>query len=139
MKIISTDQYNENTYDPELKLYCHTAKPGTTYMTEADFKEMLLQWKKNVFDIMPTYLLVDNRLLDFPISPDLQEWIKVNIGVPATNLECVKKLCYVMPEEFIANLSMSQYTDEHIQMLKNTNTQLKYFNSVEEAKAWLLE
>jgi len=97
---------------------------------------MLTDWKETVLKTHPTYLLVNNRFLDFPISPTLQAWTMASI-IPALRLDSVKKLCFVMPMEFISRLSLSQLSYDQAQMIENVK--MAYFDNLERAHEWLLE
>ncbi len=98
---------------------------------------MLLTWKEVVFKTNPTYLLVDNRLLDFPISPVLQEWVTTNIWFPSANVPTVKKFCFVRPEEFISRLSVTQLNDDQASNMPN-EVETAHFDTLESAQEWLL-
>ncbi|HAS44589.1 MAG TPA: hypothetical protein DCS93_29185 [Microscillaceae bacterium] len=136
MDVLITNQYQETTFDPVNRIHQLTAKPATIRMSDEGFKEMLIDWKETVLKTHPTYLLVNNRFLDFPISPTLQAWTMANI-IPALRLDSVKKLCFVMPMEFISRLSLSQLSYDQAQMIENVK--MAYFDNLERAHEWLLE
>lgn len=135
METLINDQYNEIFFDQELSLHYNINKATTLHMSENQFRELLIKWKDSVFAIKPRLVLVDNRAFHFPISPDLQQWMVEHISTPVLEMPCVEKFCFVMPEEFISNLSLSQLADE-----ANNDTdknKIHYFGDLEEAKAWL--
>lgn len=135
MEMLINDKFNKITLDSETGIHYHITKAETTFMRESEFKDMLLAWKKTVFETEPALILVDNREFQFPISPTMQMWVAENISAPVLALESVTRFCFVMPEEFIANLSISQLTAESNNL--STDTQMKYFASKEEAEQWL--
>ncbi len=137
MEILFTDQYHETIFDPISQIHQHTAKPATVNMSEEEFKDMIKTWKETVFKANPTYLLIDNRDLNFPISPTLQEWVMMNAGIPAMNLSSVKKLCFVIPKELISRLSVTQLSDDQEKIVESA--EMAYFDNLESAHTWLLK
>lgn len=136
METLFNSRFDEIILNKQTEILYHVTKPETVKMYEHEFKEMLLNWKKHVFTINPRLILIDNLQFLFPISPDLQIWAAENVGNPILSLDSVQKLCFVMPEEFIARLSISQLTDEANAI--SDNTQMKYFSNKVEASGWLL-
>ena len=135
MKTLSDTPYHTIIFDAEKSVHSEIVKAETINMSEPELKVMLEEWKKSVFETTPQCVLVDNRELNFPISPDLQEWITENISQPVQEMETTKKFCFVMPEDFISSLSISQLTNET--NVKEDITQVQYFSNKEEAEAWL--
>ena len=134
MELIIRDQFNEILFDNDAQLHLHTTKSATGNMSEKEFKNMLLKWKETVFECKPKFLLIDNRELDFPISPDLQEWITIHMAHPVAMLASVSKICYIMPNEFISKLSITQLTDQQDEEVEGAK--FKYVGTPEEAKQW---
>ena len=134
MELITKDRYNEIKFDESAHLHYHIMKDATSDMSEEELRNILFVWKESVFKLRPKFLLIDSRDLNFPISPDFQDWITDNIAQPVANLEEVKKVCYVIPDEFISKLSITQLTDEHKEAV--TNSKFKYVTTVEAAMQW---
>ncbi|OJJ14552.1 hypothetical protein BKI52_43025 [marine bacterium AO1-C] len=134
METLIDNKYNRIYLDPEYSIHYHITKKETMYMSEEEFKDMLFRWKQTIFDTRPKYSIVDNRDFNFFISPDLQVWTAENIANSA--YEILEKFCFVMPEEFIANLSIAQLTDEVNQ--KNEEKKMHYFSDIAQAKNWVL-
>ena len=135
MEILVNDKYNEIFFDKELSFHYNINKASTLYMSEHQFRELLLKWKASVFEMKPRLILVDNREFNFPISPDLQLWMVENISTPVLEMPGVEKFCFVVPEELISKLSITQLTDEANE--KTDKNEIRYFGSLEEAKLWL--
>ena len=137
MKLIIKDRYNEIKFDESAHLHYHIMKDATSDMSEEELKNLLFIWKESVFKLRPKFLLIDSRDLDFPISPDFQNWITDNIAQPVANLEEVRKVCYVIPDEFISKLSITQLTGDHKEVIKSSK--FKYVATIEEAKQWFTD
>ncbi|WP_299460853.1 hypothetical protein [uncultured Microscilla sp.] len=135
METLFSDQYNDILYDKESNIHYHVTQPTTAQMTEAEFRQMLLNWKRLVLPYKPQCILIDNLNFHFPVSPDLQDWVVQNITTPVLAIGSVIKYSFVLPEEFISQLSISQFTDE----AKNASSEdvIRYFPSREAAEAWL--
>lgn len=136
METILDNPHNTIYFDQENQLHYQVTKPATGNLYEEEFKEMLITWKESIFKLEPRLLLIDNRELQYPITPTVQEWIAQNITLPIAEHGAVKKCCFVMPQEFIAQLSQSQLNQE-IETVNHT-VSFSYFADLEEAKAWLL-
>lgn len=135
METLFDDKYNKVLFDKAISLHYNINKAATIYMSEEQFKTLLFKWKTSVFNTQPRLILVDNRALQFPVSPDLQLWTVENISTPVLEMPVVEKFCFVMPEEFISNLSIAQLTGEA--NIKTGKNKIRYFSNLEEAKAWL--
>lgn len=136
MEILIDNKFNTISYDQGNHIYYHITKAATIAMSEGEFKNMLLKWKELIIKRAPQLILVDNREFNFPISPDLQAWAAKNISVPVMNMDSVQKFCFIMPEEFVSNLSIAQLTTETNHM--TSQAQIQYFSELEEGKTWLL-
>lgn len=134
MEILVDNRYNQIYFDHQTSIHYHITKKDTMHMSEEEFKDMLFVWKKSIATIRPQYSLVDNRNFNFFIAPDLQVWVSQNITNPA--VEKLDKFCFVMPEEFIANLSITQLTQEANQT--NNEKKVHFFGDFEKAKQWIL-
>lgn len=135
METLFSDKFNDIYYNPTNGIHYHITKPETIRMTEPEFKEMVLNWKKVMLEVTPQFILIDNRDFQFPITPDLQTWIAQNVSIPVLSQASVKKSCFVLPKEFIAQLSVSQLTEE----AKNAaqGEVVRYFSDKKEAEEWL--
>ncbi|WP_299460851.1 hypothetical protein [uncultured Microscilla sp.] len=135
METLFSDQFNDIIYNKENGIHYHILKPTTAQMTEVEFRQMLLNWKQLMFSHNPQSILVDSLNFHFPISPDLQDWVLQNITTPVLAIGSVLGYCFVLPEEFISQLSISQFTDE----AKNASSEevMQYFSSREAAEIWL--
>ncbi len=136
METLFSNKFNDIVYNEQNGIHYHITKEATSSMSEQEFREMLLNWKKVMSESQVKLILVDNRNFQFPISPELQTWTAQNISTPVLALDSVQKFCFVLPEEFIAQLSISQLTSESNNI--SQAEQLKYFANPEQAEEWLL-
>lgn len=136
MEVLVDDRYNKMYIDEEASIHYHITKKDTMYMTEQEFRDMLMTYKGSVIENKPSLILIDNRELQFPISPDLQDWITQHVTIPIIQTGLTGKCCFVLPKELISKLSISQLSQE-MSAAQNI-MKLKYFADFEEAKNWLL-
>ncbi|GAB4397883.1 MAG: hypothetical protein OHK0053_15370 [Microscillaceae bacterium] len=88
-----------------------------------------------LFEVYPVpVFLVDNRATSVVMSIQLQEWHDTQI-VPRYIAAGVKKIAFVMTEEFMTALSVEQTFEEP----KAQVLQVGYFREREEARSWLEE
>ena len=136
METLIDDKFNKIILDSESGIHYQIVKAETALIRESELQDMLLTWKKTVFETQAALLLVDNRKFQSAVSPEMQIWAAENISAPVLALDSVTKFCFVMPEEFVANLSVSQLTTESSKVAGNTL--MKYFANKEEAEQWLM-
>ncbi|WP_299460849.1 hypothetical protein [uncultured Microscilla sp.] len=135
METLFSDQFNDILYNKENGIHYHVTKPTTAQMTETEFKQMLLNWKQLMVSHNPRWILVDSLNLHFPVSPELQNWLVQNITIPVLAIGSIIKSSFVLPQEFISQLSVSQFMDEASNVSPKNN--LQYFSSREAAEIWL--
>lgn len=110
-------------------------KPESSNITEAEFKAYLLYWRDNMLTHKIEKILTNCLYFGFILQPVVQTWIVENVSIPVAQANFLKKHAFVMPQEFIANLSIEQYIDD-VNEQKDFIT--RYFDSETEAKKWLL-
>ncbi|EAY25973.1 hypothetical protein [Microscilla marina] len=137
METLLKDKFNDILFDQKLSLHYNTNKSETLHMSESEFKTLLLKWRASIFETKPRLVLVDNRELQYPISPELQLWMVENITTPILEMPSVDKFCVIVPQEFISHLSMNQLTEEVNQVIKQNP--VRHFDNLTEAMAWLKE
>jgi len=106
---------------------------NTDHMTQDVFKEELVNGE--LFAIKacnPNIYLVDTSGFELPITPETQKWIAENIAVFYAQ-NGIKKLAFLRPRIFVAQLSIQQSNDE----TANREVEKKHFSDEEEALAWL--
>lgn len=102
-------------------------------LEEDGYKYELSKYTEKVEEYKPTKLLLDARKANFPITPEIQEWLNENVLL-RTSVAGLKYVAIVLPIDFIPQLSMEQAMEEPNGVLFNT----KYFADMAEARLWLL-
>ncbi len=111
-------------------------------MENEDFKESILNYAKAYVDFKLQHLeefvpaLIDTRKMYFTIEPDVQEWVNQEVMAEFSKIPgdpSQRRVAYLIPEDFYAQLSLEQTNDE--QAFRRYDQ--KYFDSREEAVAWL--
>ncbi|AFM04437.1 hypothetical protein Fleli_2053 [Bernardetia litoralis DSM 6794] len=134
-KLLYQDEYISITFEEENNLLIDTWNEKSENLSEERFKNLLLKFKEMVEQSNPKYVLTDVSTFMLPMTPELQEWTVNTITVPLSKEKDYSKHGFIMPQEFIANLSIEQFTEE-----TNMNAVItRYFDELKEAKKWLLE
>lgn len=102
-------------------------------MTEDLYKSEMENYVELVEKYQPKQLLIDCKEFNFPITPNIQEWIDNKI-FPRVLLVGVKYVAIVIPSELIANLSVQQAMEEP----EGAKFATRYFDNREDGTQWLL-
>ena len=129
-------------YKDEFVTYCVYPEKGlmeeyyteeTENMTTEILKELMRKlvgfWKI----YKPTYYYSDMQHFKYPISPEMQKWVDQNIATKAIEYG-MKKTARLMSQDFIAQLSIKQLTEEKAYAESIIN---KFFDNEKDAKDWL--
>lgn len=103
-------------------------------MSDDDFKNEMEKELEYVERFNIENYLIDTLNFRFIINPDLQAWADTHINTKLDTLG-LKKLAYVVSQDYIAQLSITQTMSESVKQ----NYQTRFFASFEEAKTWLAE
>lgn len=106
----------------------------STEMSDQDFKDEMEKELEYVEKFQIKHYLIDTLNFRFIINPDLQTWADVYVNTKLDKLG-LKKLAYIVSQDYIAQLSINQTMSESVKQ----NYQTSFFASIEEAKAWLSE
>ena len=112
------------------KKYCKVVRFSTE--TEADWKESVLQWSELNIKYKPVYLLVDERLFDFMITPNLQLWTNEKLIKPAV-MSGAKRVALISNDDIFVQTAVEQLLDEK----EAKPLEIMYFTEVEKAEKWL--
>lgn len=135
MEIIYQDKFVSTSYDSANSLLLEVWTTESEHMTEEEFKQYLYVWRNTMQSNNIKYVLTDTLNYRMTLTPELQDWIVENISVPTAKDFAFQKQAFIMPVEFIANLSIEQFTEE-----SNTSaTRTRYFSDMTAARKWLLE
>lgn len=103
-------------------------------MSDDDFKNEMEKELEYVQKFNIENYLIDTLNFRFIINPDLQAWADTYINTKLDKLG-LKKLAYVVSQDYIAQLSITQTMGESVKQ----NYQTHFFASFEEAETWLAE
>lgn len=133
-EIVYQSEYLTTEYDAGKSLFYTTWSPKTNHLENEGYREEVLHYTKLVEKFQPELFLNDARLFEVPIVPETQQWISEN-SVPIIH-KYILKYAIVIPQEFIAQLSIDQTTDEAERVITEKSI-IKQFTSILEAKIWL--
>ncbi|WP_338760721.1 hypothetical protein WAF17_14120 [Bernardetia sp. ABR2-2B] len=132
MNVYQSDYLQIDSSD-EQKLLELTWLPTTADMTSEEYKNEHVELLKFMLEQKTEKVLGNIKELGFVVSPEVQEWMNINIFAPAMEVG-FDKLAVVMSSEFLAQLSIEQAMEEEVGQQITT----KYFDNVKEAKEWIL-
>lgn len=108
-----------------------TWKEDSINLEDAEFMAINEKYLELIQAHKLTAFFIDTRKFLYTISPEIQDWVGENILSKLPELG-VKRLAFLMSEEFIAQLSIEQTMDN-----LGENCQMRYFDNKEEALTWL--
>ena len=132
MKLYQSDYLQIDAFD-EQKLLELTWLPATANMTSEEYKNEHVELLKFMLDKKVERILGNIKELGFVANPKVQEWMNINIFVPAMEVG-FSKLAVVMSTEFFAQLAIEQVMEEEVAQQIMT----KYFDDVEEPREWIV-
>lgn len=136
MKLISKSKFADRFYDDTKYLIKSVWKPSTEFMTESAYKQEMLSAVEQVRKYPSTYFLVYAQQFKYIISPELQLWTAELIAAPIAKLG-VRRFAYIVPDEFIAALSVEQTIQESNSLALDRKYEFYYFSEEKEAIRWL--
>ncbi|MCS6968959.1 MAG: STAS/SEC14 domain-containing protein [Cytophagales bacterium] len=104
-------------------------------MTEEEYKanmHILVEWMLKLPGVRFT-LVYPN--LNFPITPDLQEWTKLNVFEPTAH-KGLEKAAFIVPPAVFEQIMIEFLSVEQTMEEAHGIFQVKYFTSEEEAFKW---
>ena len=132
MKLYSSP-YVEYLFDQKNSILFETWT--SKMLTEDIYKEEMLHKKDLLNQHKPIFILDDISRTNFSISPELQAWTE-ELFVPILMNLGVKKYAIILPQSIFGQVSMEQTVDEVQE--HDLGIEFKYFDSVSNAKDWLL-
>lgn len=115
-------------YEQESELLIQLWSSNTQNMSTDFFKSELKAYLEIVEEYKPKRLLSYSPNFNYSITPKEQEWINKNI--PRTFVLGLRYVAVVIPQEFIANLSVQQTMEEQ----EASKLLTRYFDDKEQAK-----
>lgn len=121
------------SYQAETRVMSVVVSSDTEYIGDESFQEA--QWKilAMIRKYLPNSLLINVQDLRYTIPPEMQEWTAKEV-IPKMIEIGVRKLAYIIPQDFYAQLSIEQLADE----LPNFNFERRIFADEKTAMNWLL-
>lgn len=132
MKLYQSNYLEIDAFD-EQRLLELTWLPATADMTSEEYKDEHVELLKFMLAQNTEKVLGNIKDLGFVVSPEVQEWMNINIFIPAMEVG-FNKLAVVMSAEFLAQLSIEQVMEEEV----GQQIMTKYFDSIEEAREWII-
>jgi 6-pyruvoyl-tetrahydropterin synthase len=122
-------------YDPENKMIITTWIVKDLNFTTEDFKRELMHYLDAVQGREVHSFLIDTREYNFPLTPEISQWIIENI-TPKLEQAGVKKFAYVLPKEFVSRIGVELLIDE---AQKESKIIRRFFEDYDQAKQWLIK
>ena len=137
-QLLHKSKFASHHYCDETKTLFSDWFQETGSMKEEDFKNEMEIWIKVSKECRPERIF--DRCIDFtyPISPENQTWMAQLLN-PGWIDAGVKKYAHLVPEEFIANLSVYQMFDEFFEMKLDNQFEIEHFSDEIDAFKWLGE
>ncbi|TAH22700.1 MAG: hypothetical protein EAZ08_00245 [Cytophagales bacterium] len=121
-------------YEAEKYLMQVVVSPNTKYIGDESFQEAQRKILALSEEYLPTRMLINLQDLLYTIPPEMQEWTAKEI-IPTLIELCVKRLAYIIPNEFYAQLSVEQLVSE----IPALNFVTAFFMEEKVAIEWLCE
>ncbi|OJJ20416.1 hypothetical protein BKI52_18330 [marine bacterium AO1-C] len=134
MQKIFENEFVHTYFDVNTKMAKNIWKEQSQELTEAQFKDILIQLQSAIFSHPATTLLLDVRLFKFVIEPEVQEWVSAYVMVNYTK-NGITKIASILPSSIFERVSLQQTIDENI---TERALQRAHFDDEDQAKAWLL-
>jgi hypothetical protein len=141
LQLIAELAYSEYYFDEEYKILKTKWKAETKNMVNDDqYKDVIIFWLGLARELKPDFVLINSLDLNYPVSPDLQDWVNREVfkmGHEANQYS--KKVALILPTDFIAMLSTQQLTADTETTAKKEGHQtvFNFFDNEEEALDWI--
>ena len=132
MEILHKSNYYEILFDQSKSLIVHKALNGSSEMSDQEFKQEMHLFLEMCEKYSPERDLVHLVDMNYPIVPDIQEW--VNNEIFPRLLIVVKRMALVMPSEMVAELAIEQTMEEE----EGKKFVSRYFSDENQALEWLI-
>ena len=137
MEVIYEDAYLRILVDKTHSIISDEWKEASSQISsDEEFKASVIHLRIVNEQCAMAFTLTNALHLYYPVSPDLQQWIYENVVMDMKE-RGLKKQAFVMPKDIFAQASVTQYTDDALEAT-NHELPIKHFDSLEEAKKWLL-
>ncbi|WP_299463507.1 hypothetical protein [uncultured Microscilla sp.] len=134
MELVFEDDFLKITVSNDKSLTYFEWKDETEYMKVEQFVPLCEKIMNTVLDNSTTLLFENCKKLNFPVPPDVQELVATQMISQFSGK--LTKLAHVYSEDLVSRLSQEQIWAEN---KEENNFEEKYFISLEDAQAWILE
>jgi hypothetical protein len=108
-------------------------------MDDESYRQLVLSYLQQLQIYRPQRVLVDSRNAEYIITPDLQDWINVNI-YPQSAAAGVRKLAFLVSNDIFVTISIEQTVEDSMANdIISTQMQQRFFDDREQALNWLLQ
>ena len=108
-------------------------------MDDESYRQLVLSYLQQLQIYRPQRVLVDSRNAEYIITPDLQDWINVNI-YPQAAAAGVRKLAFLVSNDIFVTISIEQTVEDSMANdIISTQMQQRFFDDREQALNWLLQ
>lgn len=132
--VLHESKFSRLDFYPADSLIELTWLPGTSNMSEEDYKAEALIYLNNVLAMKPVRNITNMQQMHFVFIPEIQIWTNEVIFIPILKVG-LNKVAIVVSNDLYLAVSTEQ-TMEEAQGMKFMT---KYFNDRESANAWILE
>ncbi|TAG93701.1 MAG: hypothetical protein EAZ07_10575 [Cytophagales bacterium] len=134
MELVFENLYVSISLDAENSILADTWLTNSSSMSEEIFKDIMYVWRDIMQKNQIKYAFTDTLRFDFPLTPEIQDWVVENISGQLFKNFSFHKHAFIMPAEFIAGLGIEQLTDEN----NKKSAENAYFSDIASARKWLL-
>ncbi len=128
---IYRNKYVKFIYDAKNLSINYYWSAETEYMSDEEYKKVMLIGIDYVKKFNPKNLLADQTNYKFIVTPDLQSW-NAKETLPEIFKIGIVKYAIIESDDFITMLSMEQTMEED----QNKKYKIMFFNNEKEAKEW---
>lgn len=138
MQTLYKSKYSEHHYDIETNTLHSNWFEETKNMKNEDFKKEIEEWLRVSKEVKPTKIYDYCVNFVYSINNEEQVWMAHTLN-PGWIEAGVKKYAHIVPQEFIANLSVDLMFDEFFLMKLENQFEIKHFadEQQKQAKEWL--
>ena len=135
MELVKSSKYYDVLYDQDTKIIEIKWKPEILNLLTDEYKNVVLQAHKTLFNYEVEKLLQNTLEANYPITRDLQEWIMHNITKGILEKVKIKKVALILPTEILTKLSLEELVD--LAKQKSPSIERRFFDTYSQAWEWL--
>lgn len=133
MKLITKDSYFAHYFDADNSLFASVVYPETEQMSDEEYRANINELVGLFDEKQPLLVLGDMKDMNFPISPETQEWLNESLFACYNRIP-MKRLALVVSDDIFTAVS----TEQAVEDAAPEKYEVRYFQTFDEAKNWLL-